>query len=167
MRDRGRVVYKTFNRSTDSVHVLQQVNSFLASNQSLNFRASWVLVARWENTCPFDRKDCPGIKVFPSSELLIEQLNLLICGNCPPQPNTFQVTVATDGSHSYAILTYKCGDLNWIALKASIGFSAEGSPHANHDLSRTDGVNNISCLNLPHSNWSNVVYTLSLGKLIK
>lgn len=96
----------------------------------------------------------------PSADRLSQCVNLLPS----PQPNTFQLAVATDGKSSYAVLTFKCGDLNWVARVASIGFTADQNPHANYNFSRTAAVNNVSCLNLPLSNWSNVVYQISLGE---
>jgi len=40
---------------------------------------------------------------------------------------------------------------------ATIGFSAAGSPYANHDPSSSA----VACINTPESDWSNVVYLLS------
>ena len=64
--------------------------------------------------------------------------------------------MATDGVHSCAIFTYRCGELNWIANDyASIGFSITESYYGNHELSLTSDVNNIACT---YGNWSNVNY---------
>ena len=65
---------------------------------------------------------------------------------------------------SYAIFTYKCGSLNWRNHRASIGFSASEEFFENHPLSRSDDVNDIACLNEPHSQWSNVIYKLTKCK---
>ena len=74
--------------------------------------------------------------------------------------------IATDGFMSYAIFTYKCGELNWLWSKyATIGFSITQDFYANHYLSKTPNVNNISCLNSPTSEWSNVVYHIGGGKI--
>ena len=65
--------------------------------------------------------------------------------------------IATDGLASYAIFTYKCGELNWMD-KTTIGFSITQDFFENHALSQTPNVNDIACLNSPNSTWSNVVY---------
>ena len=73
--------------------------------------------------------------------------------------------IATDGLDSYAIFTYKCGELNWSNYATIIGFSITQDFYANHYLSITPNVNNISCLNSPTSEWSNVVYHIGGGKM--
>ena len=74
--------------------------------------------------------------------------------------------IATDGLASYAIFTYKCGELNWLWSKyATIGFSITQDFYANHYLSKNSNVNNISCLNSPTSEWSNVVYHIGGSKM--
>ena len=77
------------------------------------------------------------------------------------QGNSFQVVLVTDGVRSYAVFTYKCGELHWANYNASIGFSASSSFFANHPLSRQSNVNSIACLNSPTSQWSNVLYQIS------
>ena len=72
--------------------------------------------------------------------------------------------VASEGSTSYAIFTYKCDLLQWTSYNAAIGYSAGAEYYENHPLSRTSNVINIDCVNYPHSVWSNVVYKLSEGK---
>ena len=72
--------------------------------------------------------------------------------------------VASEGSTSYAIFTYKCDLLQWTRHNAAIGYSAGLDYYENHPLSRTSNVINIDCVNYPHSVWSNVVYKLSEGK---
>ena len=71
--------------------------------------------------------------------------------------------MATNGDQSYAVFTYKCGELNWYhgLYNASIGFSAEPSWYANHPLSQQPNVNDIACLNQICSPWTNVVYRVS------
>ena len=83
------------------------------------------------------------------------------------QTNTFQVVVASQGSTSYAIFTYKCNLLQWSHRNAAIGYSAGPDNFANHPLSRTSGVTDIDCLNYPSSVWSNVIYNLNEGKTSK
>ena len=79
------------------------------------------------------------------------------------------MVIVTDGVYSYAVVIFKCGDLNWTGTRTSgfavVGFLAGQGVHGNHSLSMTPDVNNISCLNLPSTNWSNVVFQLSQGEL--
>ena len=71
--------------------------------------------------------------------------------------------MATDGALSYAIFTYQCGGLNWLRSNyASIGFSITQDFFANHELSLTPIVNNIACVSASISEWSNVVYQVSV-----
>ena len=71
--------------------------------------------------------------------------------------NSFQSIVATDGTLSYAIFTYQCGELNWLRFNyASIGFGITQDFFANHKLSLTPDVNDIACAGI--TEWSNVVY---------
>ena len=71
--------------------------------------------------------------------------------------------VASQGSTSYAIFTYKCDLLQWTSKNAAIGYSAGHNNFANHPLSRTSKVTDIDYLNYPSSVWSNVVYNLTEG----
>ena len=72
--------------------------------------------------------------------------------------------LATQGSSSYAIFTYKCGLLRWTSKNAAIGYSMGHDDFANHPLSGTSRVTDIDCLNYSSSVWSNVVYNLTQGK---
>ena len=76
------------------------------------------------------------------------------------------MVVATDGTQSYAVFTYKCGGLNWTGTNfASIGFSATvcGTKYffANHPFSRQPNVNDIACFNQTCPPWTNVVYKIN------
>ena len=71
--------------------------------------------------------------------------------------------VASQGSTSYAIFTYKCNLLQWTRNSATIGYSAGHENFANHPFSRTSRVTDIDCVNNPSSVWSNVVYNLNEG----
>ena len=71
--------------------------------------------------------------------------------------------VASQGSTSYAIFTYKCDLLQWASNNAAIGYSAGHNDFANHPLSKTSRVTDIDCFNYPSSLWSNVVYNLNEG----
>ena len=67
----------------------------------------------------------------------------------------------TDGTNSYAVFTYRCGDMNW-AYSPTIGFNAAGSSFANHPNTGSSSAEEIACLNSPDSQWYNVVYQISL-----
>ena len=73
--------------------------------------------------------------------------------------------VASQGSTSYAIFTYKCNLVQWTRNSAAIGYSAGHKKFANHPLSRSSRVTDIDCVNYPSSVWSNVVYNLNEGNI--
>lgn len=85
-----------------------------------------------------------------------------------PQLSTFQAVVTTDGYLSFAIFTYQCGKLNlntpFNTDVGTIGFSASQTFFENHPLSQTNDINDIACVNLPGSEWSNLIYQISQGK---
>lgn len=81
------------------------------------------------------------------------------------QTNTFQGIIITDGVHSYSLFTYKCGDMEW-SRGGIIGFNAAGELYANHPLSQSQESNGaplIACSNSDISQWTNVVYNLSVA----
>ena len=83
------------------------------------------------------------------------------------QWSTFQAVIASGGNRSFTIFTYQCGMLHLCChgqSYASIGFSAEPDFFANHNLSLTENVDQIACLNQPHSNWSSVLHQIGRGK---
>ena len=65
----------------------------------------------------------------------------------------------TDGNSSFAVFTYRCDLLQWGG--AVIGYNAAGDFFANHDFNGATSEN-IDCINLPVSNYSNVIYQLSI-----
>ena len=75
--------------------------------------------------------------------------------------NTYQGIVITDGLDSYAVYIYKCGEMEW-GDDATIGFNAAGDYYENHILSVTSQASDIACVNSAFSEWSNVVYRLSV-----
>ena len=83
------------------------------------------------------------------------------------QTNTFQAIAITDGSQSYAVYTYRCGDLGWSG-GATIGYNGGpvGNFYANHPLSGTTSANAIACLNSDLTEWFNLVYNVSIGVYI-
>ena len=68
----------------------------------------------------------------------------------------------TDGSQSYVVYTYRCGDLQWPG-GATIGYNGGpvGNFYQNHPLSG-DFANSIACINTGVTEWSNVIYNVSI-----
>ena len=67
----------------------------------------------------------------------------------------------TDLEQSYAIFTYKCGELQWTGLddNPTIGFfSVANSMFENHPLSRQSTANQIACG--PNPEYNNVIYPI-------
>ena len=83
------------------------------------------------------------------------------------QTNTFQAVLATDGSNSFALFIYKCGDLEWNGRRrATVGYGASTEMFSNHRLSRMGNVISISCLNAPENPYSTVTYLIT-GNITK
>ena len=93
-----------------------------------------------------------------SCALLPYSVSLLIFFS---QNNTWQGLVITDGATSYAVFTYRCGDMNW-AYGPTIGFNAAGDYYVNHPNTGSTSGEEIACLNSPTSQWYNLVYEISL-----
>ena len=77
------------------------------------------------------------------------------------QTNTYQAIVITDLEQSYAIFTYKCGELQWTGLddNPTIGFfSVANGMFENHPLSRQSTANQIACG--PNLEYNNVLYPI-------
>lgn len=81
------------------------------------------------------------------------------------QSNTYQAIVITNGMESYSIFTYNCELMEWPGLwvYATVGFNARGDYYSNHPLTGLSNVHRIACANRPQTDWSNVVYKLSLS----
>ena len=82
------------------------------------------------------------------------------------QTNTYQAIAITDGFQSYAVYTYRCGDLQWSG-GATIGYNGGpiGNFSENHPLSG-DNANSIACINTGVTEYSNVVYNVSIDDYI-
>ena len=82
------------------------------------------------------------------------------------QTNTYQAIAITDGSQSYAVYTYRCGDLQWPG-GATIGYNGGpvGGFYENHPLSGA-AANSIACINTGVTEWSNVIYNVSIDTYI-
>ena len=71
----------------------------------------------------------------------------------------------TNGTKSYAVYTYKCGDLEWSG-DATIGFNAPPDDYYNHPLSEADiSTDEVACVHVD-SAWNNVIIDLELNPLI-
>ena len=93
------------------------------------------------NVCPFSNSYCTQVNYSFLHKTSITILCL--------QTNTFQLVIASLGTTSYAIFTYKCNLLEWSRHNAVIGYSAGCEYFENHPLSRTSKVTDIDCLNYP------------------
>ena len=67
--------------------------------------------------------------------------------------------MATDGTNSFAVFIYKCGDLKWNG-GATIGYGASSEMFSNHRLSETKPTS-IACLNSPDNQFYTVIYELT------
>ena len=68
-----------------------------------------------------------------------------------------------DGTNSYTVFTYRCGDMTWTSHHPVIGFNAAGSSFVNHFYTGSRYAEGIACLNTPDSQWYNLVYQISLS----
>ena len=70
--------------------------------------------------------------------------------------------MVTDGTNSFAIFIYRCGDLQWPGYnEATIGFGAGSEFASNHWLSGTQNVTSIACLNTPDNQFFSLLYELT------
>ena len=76
------------------------------------------------------------------------------------QNNTFQGALVTDGTDSYAVFTYRCGDLQWGV--AGIGFLGGNFPQVHRIVNSENATQQVACANYPNE-WSNLVYHLTAG----
>ena len=80
------------------------------------------------------------------------------------QDNNFQAVLVTDGSKSYAVYTYMCGELNW-SDAATIGFNTPDELRFNHPLSGTEFIDEIACIHLENS-LNNIIFDLEPSPVI-
>ena len=69
--------------------------------------------------------------------------------------------MVTDGTNSFAIFIYQCGDLEWTRHGATIGFGAGSEFVSNHWLSGTPSATSIACLNSPDNQFFALLYVLT------
>ena len=71
----------------------------------------------------------------------------------------------TNGTKSYAVFTYKCGELQWFEA-ATIGLNAPPDFFYNHPLTGTDiPPYEIACVHL-NSSWNNVIIDMEPNPVI-
>lgn len=77
------------------------------------------------------------------------------------QTNSFQAILITDGTKSYAVYTYRCGQMEW-GDESTIGFNAGGDYYENHPITGHFQSHYVSCLqNISNGNLiTNVIYDL-------
>ena len=107
-----------------------------------------MLVVRWIDACPHRNNRCT--QASSRNLCYVYTCNIVsICVNLHAlQGNNYQVVLLTDGTRSYTVFTYKCGELNYskFPTAAAIGFSAGLSLYANHPLSHRYVIVRIYCL---------------------
>ena len=66
---------------------------------------------------------------------------------------------------TYAIYTHHCDLLEWggFGNNAVVGYSLRGTYYMNHPLSGLDDIDNIGCLNQSSTDWTNLVYRISVS----
>jgi hypothetical protein len=132
---RGQIRYEIHTEAT-SMEILSKVNQLIQNCTGKHFRGNWLLVATWEDT-PWYGETIP---------------------------NTFQGMIVTDSTTSFAVSTYKCGDLTF-TQSASVGFGTEDGLYANHQFIRRGSPDKISCLNTPTTPWVNAIFELTKSNI--
>ena len=112
------------------------------------------MVVFWDAVHPYFGASNPEVNSV--SFMHICYFVVLLCLRTLLQENSFQAILITDGTYSYTIFIYDCNLTEW-DNGVTIGYSAAGDPYYNNDPSSSE----VACLNLPDSNYSNVIYLLS------
>ncbi len=81
--------------------------------------------------------------------------------------NTFQAIAISNGAESYALFTYKCGEMEWSG-QAVIGYNGGSLSdyYFNHPLSGSDDAQTIACQEFPGSVWTNLLYNISIQNVV-
>ena len=82
------------------------------------------------------------------------------------QQNSYQAIAITNGTVSYALYTYQCGSMGW-SNGAVIGYNGGSSTdyYYVHPLSGSDDAQTVACLQFPNSQWSNLLYKISIDNV--
>ncbi|CAI8033001.1 Low-density lipoprotein receptor-related protein 6, partial [Geodia barretti] len=147
--DGGSIYYQVHDaagNNSGSIALLGQVNDFIqASVENSSFSGVWMLVAMWDQVLPY----------FGFSD-----------DDDVDEMNSFQAIIVTDHTNqTYAVFTYKCGDLNW-ARTPTIGFNAASLFYENYELSGSPNAESMDCTNGPGSEYFNLMYNITAGDFI-
>ena len=67
----------------------------------------------------------------------------------------------TDFYKSYAVFTYRCGDMSF-SLPGTIGYvNYEYDIDVTHGATHRPSSHDIACFNMPESEWVNIVYEIT------
>ena len=149
----GNISYEVHTVTT-SKPLLSKVNSLIDEHMGSQFSGKWMLVAEWKNVPEY------GVPFIVSFSSLMPSFIIKINGYISIQTSSFQAVIITNSVSSFAVFTYKCGDLNY--NNGLIGFSSGNSSlFANHPASLRINDSHIACTNSPESPWMNVIYELT------
>ena len=152
------------------VHTLQQsgdliddVSYLIQENLDPLFYGQWMMVGYWENVHPFPHgsgSTNPFLQnVWYTCATTIFDLCIHVVYSFV-QNNTFQAILITNGTKSYAVYTYKCGEMQW-GDESTIGFNAGADYYENHDITGHFQAHFIACLqNNSGSDIKNEIYDL-------
>ena len=62
LRSKGGVYYNSYTRE-NGIAMLEQINSFLKENKSIEFNAKSAIVFRWTDVCPFGNNSCLEVSI--------------------------------------------------------------------------------------------------------
>ena len=133
--------------------LLSLVNNFIQQEDDEEFVGTWMMIVSFE--APEN-----GFKVFfARGSHDYQEVGIF----ASLQTNSVQGIIITNGNQSYALFTYKCGTLSSTGIRTNgtIGFNSDGNYFRNFPLSGTSRVNEVACLNLPNTLWSNLLYSLT------
>ena len=72
LRNKGGVRYATVTRSHPTLScLLDLTNNFIEDQQKVEFNATWLLVARWIDVCPFDDSSCSEVSIHCFKKVFI------------------------------------------------------------------------------------------------
>ena len=91
--------------------------------------------------------------------VFIQHLHTRTCTYIPPQSNTYQGILITDGVSSYVVFVYHCDLLDPFSV-AGIGYYINNTLFKEHPLSNMNRSSAIACENLPQTLWNSVVFPL-------
>jgi hypothetical protein len=115
IRKAGSVCYQIFEADNPLAEAnLAQVNSFIEYKQNISFSGTWMVVIEWKDMHPYPHR---FRSLFTSS--FRKKLD---------KTNTFQAVLITNGTDTFVIYTYKCGDVTWDHLYSTttIGYNLNG-----------------------------------------